>query len=445
MKNTFLIRALSVALMALCLAFTGLAGCVGGDMATVTIKINHPNFDQTYSPSFFDRVIAFFSLSSRAEAGNLPQGLEFERIRLFVTGPTIAPIRTQIPMSEGAITLSVPSGKNILFRVKADGMGGIDNPTYDYAGEFTTTLVPGESKEIAIEMRPAIYMGGYKGEDACYWINGTFHPLGANCSINDLTVFNNTVYSAGYLDEINWQASYWTNQDSYGLDDGSASSIFVTSENIYIGVNTEHNGSGYYITGDYKKLTDSGGYVNSISVYNGKVYVCGSDSGNSVYWIDGKKTEIGDSLDNQLTGMFIWRGDVYLSGNTQNQDSFRPCYFKNTKRYYLEDESTPASATGIVVAEGDVYVSGYIKIETDRYQACYWKNGNRIDMPLDHPDYSSSMANAIAVKDGDVYLAGYFQASNDFSEAACFWKNGTRFDLDDDEVNGSSASCLFVY
>ncbi|HNW30504.1 MAG TPA: hypothetical protein PKN50_18660 [Spirochaetota bacterium] len=440
MNNKYFTRVLPMAILALCVAFTGFTGCAGGDIATVTVSVKHPDLARTYTPSFFDRMIAFFSLGTRAEAGPPTGGLTFERMRLFVSGPDIAPINTQIPMNEGKITVSVPSGKNILFRVKADGSG----TTYDYAGQVLTDLAPGESKAIAIDMKPAIYMGGIRGLDACYWINGELYEITEpNSRISALTVFNDTVYCAGYYSDPSMTPCYWENQTKHDLTYGlGATSIFVTAGNIYIGVNADNSG-GYFVNGQYNPLTDNG-QISGISVYNGKVYAYGYDEKRDLaYWVQGVKTNIGISFnENTLKGMFISGGDVYLCGNSNSPN--QPFYFKNTTPHYLEPEGTNYRAQDIAVVGDDVYVAGYYIIDAYRNQACYWKNGIRTDIANPIGSGVSSEARAIAIRDGDVYMAGNFSNDQVPMNTACFWKNGVRYNLESEDSN-SSASCLFVY
>mgnify|MGYP000995031157 CR=1 FL=1 len=84
-------------------------------------------------------------------------------------------------------TIVVPSGKGILFRVKAAGSGS----TYDYAGQVVTDLAPGESRLLAIPMRAAIHIGGRTSSSACFWQNGArVNLLGTSGEVTAITVGN---------------------------------------------------------------------------------------------------------------------------------------------------------------------------------------------------------------------------------------------------------------
>jgi len=437
MNNKYFTRVLPMAILALCVAFTGFTGCAGGDMATVTVSVKHPDLARTYTPSFFDRMIAFFSLGTRAEAGPPTGGLTFERMRLFVSGPDIAPINTQIPMNEGKITVSVPSGKNILFRVKADGSG----TTYDYAGQVVTDLAPGESRLLAIPMRAAIHIGGRESTSACYWQNGARVNLpGTSGEATAITVYNDTVYCAGMYNAGNTVACYWVSTSRYDLMDGVANSIAVTPENIYVGGARGSQG-GYWVNNDagFVQLSQGVGEIKDISLAGGNVFAAGVDEEPLLaYWVNGTRTVLESGSNRTLTGIYVSGGNVYISGySTSPQRAF---YYKNNTKYNLET-SIDSFARDIVVVGDDVYVAGYYTIGSDNF-ACYWRNGVRVDMTHPIVEGNDTFARAIAIKDGDIYMAGNF--SNDMIpiNTACFWKNGTLYSLNEDNTYATS---LFVY
>jgi pentose-5-phosphate-3-epimerase len=109
---------------------------------------------------------------------------------------------------------------------------------------------------------------------------------------------------------------------------------------------------------------------------------------------------------------------VYIAGVYNDQ----ACYWKDGIRVDLPTSGSLAGsrATAIAVAGSNVYVVG-----RDSY-ACYWKNGEKIA-----PEGFSTDAVAIAVAGSDVYIAGssYVQDDYPYRQAACYWKNGKRTDL----------------
>lgn len=76
-----------------------------------------------------------------------------------------------------------------------------------------------------------------------------------------------------------------------------------------------------------------------------------------------------------------------------------------------------------------VYVAGTVSTGTGS-NACYWKDGVRVDLPGD-----MGIAYGIAVVNGKVYVAGYYESTK-----ACMWVDGVRQDL----LNGSEAKGIKV-
>jgi hypothetical protein len=87
-------------------------------------------------------------------------------------------------------------------------------------------------------------------------------------------------------------------------------------------------------------------------------------------------------------------------------------------------------ANGIAVASnGDVYIAGYYTAGVYTNTACYWKNGERTDLPVP-AGVPGSFSNDIAIaSNADVYIVGYYYNSAAGNTTACYWKNGTRTDL----------------
>lgn len=142
MNNKHFTRVLPMAILALCVAFTGFTGCAGGDMATVIVSIGNTTA-KAEKPSVVDRLIAFFSLSTKLQAA--PPPFEFiVRLDLTIEGPGIDLITHDIPLETGLITVDVPSGPKRVFTIVAydndyiRDMGGI--ATKDLAGGENTTI-----------------------------------------------------------------------------------------------------------------------------------------------------------------------------------------------------------------------------------------------------------------------------------------------------------------
>ncbi len=325
-----LVRTFPLVTLAFILVCAGFTGCAGGDMATVTISVSHPGFVKTHTPSFFDRMLAFLSFSTRVEAGPPPGGLTFGSIRLTVSSPDMVSISTEIPIDSGQATIVVPSGKGILFRVKAAGSGS----TYDYAGQVVTDLAPGESRLLAIPMRAAIHIGGRTSSSACFWQNGArVNLLGTSGEVTAITVYNDTVYCAGMYDAGNTVACYWVSTSKYDLTDGMAYSIAVNQGNIYIGGARLGGLGGYWVNNDagFVQLSQGVGQIMDLSLAGGNVFAAGVDEGPVLaYWVNGTRIVLESGLNRTLTGIYVSGGDVYLSGySTSPQRAF---YYKNNTK-----------------------------------------------------------------------------------------------------------------
>lgn len=86
---------------------------------------------------------------------------------------------------------------------------------------------------------------------------------------------------------------------------------------------------------------------------------------------------------------------IYIAGSSYNSSGdMTGCYWVDGVRNEL---SGGAWATDITVSNGDVYISG----TSENYNACYWINQKRYDLPG-----QGGEAEAIAVYEDDIYVAG---------------------------------------
>jgi hypothetical protein len=142
------------------------AGCSQADKAVVTIDLGLNRHARVAAPSFFDRVLAVLTMSTRAEAGTAPGDINL--IRINIKGPTTnialyyssydgSPYYDPEMFANGTLTLELPA-EPMVFLV--DGI--FDYPTqeegYDllYHGSATVNLTPGENAvNIIMGMLPA--------------------------------------------------------------------------------------------------------------------------------------------------------------------------------------------------------------------------------------------------------------------------------------------------
>ena len=136
--------------------------------------------------------------------------------------------------------------------------------------------------------------------------------------------------------------------------------------------------------------------------------VCGCTDSSALNY-DSLATDDDGSCEFDTMGTIVGR-DIYIAGESYDSEGvWTSCYWKNGQRFELPGGYL---ATDITVVGGVVYTSGTAD------GACYWINQDRFDLPG-----NGSEAEAIAVDGNDVYVAGWY------NNGSCYWKNGERIDL----------------
>lgn len=120
--------------------------------------------------------------------------------------------------------------------------------------------------------------------------------------------------------------------------------------------------------------------------------------------------------------------DIHVVGFTTQPDKYKTqaTYWKNNIPTLLDQSDSESTATAVVVANNDVYISGSIN-----HKACYWKNGNVVYLT------GGTEAYDIKVVNNDIYVAG------EENYVACYWKNGIKTSLAESQ-NESRAYAISV-
>ena len=111
------------------------------------------------------------------------------------------------------------------------------------------------------------------------------------------------------------------------------------------------------------------------------------------------------------------------------------CYWKNDERtdFNSYESDTHVTVTGMSVSNENVYISGHYRTYEMTYKApCYWKNGVKIDLPL-NGNYGG-YTNDIFVSGNDIYIAGMYitaEQNNTQTLQPCYWKNNTLIEITD--------------
>ena len=155
--------------------------------------------------------------------------------------------------------------------------------------------------------------------------------------------------------------------------------------------------------------------------------VFGSYNYSSVYWKDGKMTDV-DWNAMYFPGAAVSGSDVYAIGNVNDEKTYRgPVYWKNGKMFKLSNISANLTPTAIAFAGSDMYITGFEEVGEKSFPV-YWKNGELQRLPGKEP---YSRPTGIAVSGTDVHIVG--QALNKIFDndtiLITYWKNGERMKL----------------
>ena len=210
-------------------------------------------------------------------------------------------------------------------------------------------------------------------------------------------------------------------------NDGICNSYIIEGYTVYI-VGSSYNSEGvytscYWVDGVRYELPGDG-WATDITVSNGDVYTSGTAAG-ACYWINQERYDLpGNGGEGEAIA--VYGNDIYIAGWFNGGS----CYWKNGVKINLTTNADSQSFGVAVRDNGDVYVGGYY-MSNHAYIPCFWKNGNRSNLP--RPSGGDGEVNDIAIMDGTMrYYAGYTTTLDNFSgypPKAAYWRHTTRTDL----------------
>lgn len=222
-----------------------------------------------------------------------------------------------------------------------------------------------------------------------YFKNGVLVPLTQADGIQAIFVKDGNVYAAG--NRVPYGVTYWKNGQMFKLDPDSTDYAMWPSQIVV----NEH---GIFIAGAYR---DGNGNIEEIA-----------------YWKNGVLHRLPNGqYGARFAGMAVSGSDVYIAGQSQEENAGVGVYWKNIEKRYLynHEHTRPNFLTSIRVDKNDVYITG------GNSGPLYWKN----ETPIGNSGMSNTPTDIFIDKD-DIYVAGTFMLP--FSSGPVYsvtlWKNG---------------------
>jgi hypothetical protein len=277
---------------------------------------------------------------------------------------------------------------------------------------------------------------------ASYWKDGIYTALTSDefySNVSSLSVDGSSVFIGGSRQIQNSQTAslYWRDGKETTLNGVFGSPMVISHNDDLYGLWMEA-GAGWVLHkhGISLPLLDTAYHFGpmALTVSGNDIYTSGYSSGpalppnysppqNAQCWKNGQLIFRENEISNALS-IFVHQNDIYMAGHLYNpaQQRGRACYWKNGQRIDLTDEKVIAVARSIFVTDTKVYAAGMIND-----QSVYWKDGTAIFLTTGG---TNSMANSIFVQGDDVHVAGY---ENGYP---AYWKNGVKQNISNQDKPG---------
>ncbi len=282
---------------------------------------------------------------------------------------------------------------------------------------------------------------------------------GNQADVTDIAVWGEDIYVAGWegMGQTNefgvklGVAKYWKNGQGTQLTDGTknAQALGVSVENniVYVCGFEDNQPTGftkrlacYWKDGVQHFLPEVGNIQlpSCIKAHQGDVYIGGYEEirdyagafpylhDQPLYWKNGTVVQLPKGaqhvaypMDIAVSGSdihVVGHGKIYSMTDMAKELAL---YWKNGEIEALTDGNESARAYGIFLHGQDVYICGW-----EGSTPCYWKNGNKVILPLE-PGATYGQAYAICVVGDNVYTCGESDGKG------IYWKNGIPTTLTD--------------
>jgi hypothetical protein len=300
-------------------------------------------------------------------------------------------------------------------------------------GTTGSTGSTGPVKVVKTKVDPGLYLVGYKS-----MVDNPIDPRAIMWKDNNPTVLSTIpsyatamcvqdtdIYVAGveYPTKFATNAVYWVNKQiirltfNSNLGNDAAVGIGVVGKDLYVA----GNGGVYWKNGDMVVLPGERAKATGMVIKGNDVYICGYYDAltpafhtTACYWKNGVLYGTTDNVyESHPTAIAVDdNGNVYMSGYTigtitpQAGGYHRPVFWKNNVLTKLPMDKISATANGIAVDGGNIYVSGTSdegEISAGVFRnpkGVLWKNGTPENLGI------SLSGGSLAIIDGDVYVAG---------------------------------------
>lgn len=178
-------------------------------------------------------------------------------------------------------------------------------------------------------------------------------------------------------------------------------------------------------------------YIQTANVYvAGSTYDSLTYVRQAAYWKNDVAVILTHGTKNAAaTDIAVVGDDVYTAGYTTDANgAYIATYWKNSVQTNLTTNATSASAGSIVINGNDVYIAGFVG-----NSAVYWKNGQRVTLPL-LPGMNVGSSAGIAIQGSDIYVSGYQLGAR---ASAVYWKNGVAVRLPNDSSSYAGKNIVF--
>lgn len=307
--------------------------------------------------------------------------------------------------------------------------GGVININISQDAKTETGEIPTDPEDVKSESD--VYVLTRDG----YWKNGEKVAL-KNGTAASIFVLGNDVYIAGKGNKGGVKvAKYWKNDQEVqlgkGISESEANSIFVIGSDIYVsGYEYETKGDTitekvfkYWKNGQAISLDNKRGWSNpsdgSTSMYisDNNIYILANEG----YWKNGNQMELSDARSSGLESIFVLNNDVYIAGSDYINSTDVASYWKNGIQTLLSNNTSGSSSANVVfVSDNDVYILGEEEYTDNSYKIKYWKNNQEVVL---YNGASYGEARALFVLDNDVYVAASLEDDNE-NFIIRYWKNG---------------------